>query len=236
MITDKNAQQTFKPLLPPPHPVLPSPPPPLTQLVGANVQAYGEMCYMRSLLSQGFRLRSLLPCLCCPTSSCSSSLSTPTLAMSQARQLNGDVRTCGRSGVELIETFSMAAGPLQDICSFVRWRSRCDEVNGLWAKGAHVAALLVPTVFWSCLCQNASLLSCILHFLNGGCIEVGRIQVAVRDVKKAEMKRSRLFFSVNVMCDIIIKCHCGPGHDFNCCVLFVKHLYQMFPGKKNEGV
>lgn len=54
-------------------------------------------------------------CACCPTSSCSSSLSTPTLAMSQARRLNGDMRMCGRSGVGLIETLSMAGGPLQDL-------------------------------------------------------------------------------------------------------------------------
>lgn len=60
----QNTQQTFKPLPPCPFqtPHLPTP----TLLFGANAQAYGEMCYMRSALSQGKRScrRSALCCLC----------------------------------------------------------------------------------------------------------------------------------------------------------------------------
>lgn len=63
-ITDKthNKHLNHCPLSPFQTPHLPTP----TLLFGANAQAYGEMCYMRSALSQGKRScrRSALCCLC----------------------------------------------------------------------------------------------------------------------------------------------------------------------------
>lgn len=160
-------------------------------------------------------------CACCPTSSSSSSLSTPTLAMSQARRLNGDMRMCGRSGVELIETLSMAGGPLQDLRIVFEM-----TVTVRWGHRALVPAEPMLLRWWrwwcfrSCWCQNAPLLSSVLHIPHTSesiaavlyWVESKWQFVTQKDEGRNE--RSRLFFFVNATCDIIFKCHCELSQDF----------------------
>lgn len=103
-------------------------------------------------------------------------------------QLNGDMRMCGRSGVELVETFSMAGGPLQDIWSFL------DGADGaMRSTGCGPGELML-------LCRGADgVFGRVCVEMHCSCLAFTVLKLLESKSKKlkVEIRRSRLFF-----CDV----------------------------------
>lgn len=76
--------------------------------------------------------------------------------------------------------------------------------------------------FRSCWCQNAPLLSSVLHILHTSesvaavlyLVESKWQFVTQKDESRNERSRPLFFFPVNATCDIIFKCHCELSQDF----------------------